>query len=170
MLNKIKKLGLFKHLYLVRNIFQKIYVILIIIIVTCFLLSNDKILNNNLNKNYIKIIIVLITVYFIINKINLGILLCVFFLFIVFYSDFKNTVLKKIPSFIDVNSIKDNIEKYANKLNSNVEKKEDDNDLFDELETLEQNSNDDKENKPFQNKVKELRKLFENIKSEITKK
>ena len=33
MLNKIKKLGLFKHLYLVRNIFQKIYVIPILIIV-----------------------------------------------------------------------------------------------------------------------------------------
>ena len=33
MLNKIKKLGLFKHLYLVRNIFQKIYAIPILIIV-----------------------------------------------------------------------------------------------------------------------------------------
>ena len=145
---------------------------IIVIILIFFFISGDNKLEKIMKKKYFKIVILLILIYCIMNKINIYIILIFIVILVLYYSNFKNYLIKKIPNF---SNIKDKVENFVSNLNgdNNLEEEkkkeeeledEDTNELFNEIELLESKA-EDTEEKPFQEDIKKLRDLFNNLKS-----
>ncbi len=104
----------------VKNVF-----IFLIFILILFFISNDKKFNKLFQKNIMKILFLISLIYMAYLKINIGIIICIFFIYLLFNTDVgkklqKNKYIKKILKIINpyinpiIESIEDVISSFTN--------------------------------------------------------
>jgi hypothetical protein len=156
-------------------------ILIVLIIILSFFMSNEKKINELISKKYIKYLFILLIIYFIYQNYNLSIfvlfLLVILFLNINIKEKFvNNKYLKQYENFknliVDYFNEKFTKEKFSNN-NKN-------NNSYDFLPFVtddnKNNSNNNKEEnkeqnkiEPFKTEVLKLKDLYENIKLEINK-
>jgi len=154
-------------------------ILIVLIIILSFFMSNEKKINELISKKYIKYLFILLIIYFIYQNYNLSIfvlfLLIIIFLNINIKEKFENNkYLKHYENF------KNLIIDYFNDKTSNKKSSKEKFENYDIVPyIIDKDKNDNnnknqeykKENKiePFKTEVLKLKDLYENIKLEITK-
>lgn len=127
---------------MMQNIF-----LLSIIIILFFFISNERKINEILNKKHVKYLFLLVIIYFIYQKYNLVLLIVAILVVLYFNIDFEERFLNNKYLL----NIKEKFD--------NINKNENDNDTQDKKQNIE----------PFKQDVSKIRDLFENIKMEVKK-
>jgi Ca2+/Na+ antiporter len=177
---------------MIQNIF-----LIVLVIILFFLISNEKKIDQLINKKYIKYLFILFIVYFIYQNYNFGIFVFILIVFILFNTDLKKKLeqnkylnLEKYTNlytnlakeyFSNMNDNNYNNSNCSN--NSSYEVKpykeeivrDENNELQNKLQNEFQSllSTDNKKSKktiePFKEEVEKLKEMYDNIKSEINK-
>jgi len=158
---------------MIQNIF-----LIVLVIILFFLISNEKKIDQIINKKYIKYLLLLLIIYFIYQNYNFGIFIAILIIFIFFNTDIK----KKFENnkYLDLEQYSDIAKEYFSNFendNSNSSKdipkssyevkpyKEYENKKSDNII----DSSSKKEIEPFKNEVLKLKEMYDMIKMEIKK-
>lgn len=130
-----------------------------LIIVLIFFMSNETKMNDLVMRNYIKYLLPIFIIYFVYQNYNLSILVVVLLVIIFLNIDIGD----KLNNNIYLSKLKEGFSKFTNIENfSNVY---DIKNLSFEIKSEEEK----KDTEPFKNEVMNIKELYENIRSEINK-
>ena len=159
--------------------FQNIILITLIIILF-FFLSNETKINDLISKKYIKYLFILIIIYFVYQNYNISLLVIILLVIIFFnvdiknkfqnnkylnnFESFKNLFVEYYNNFNEDKPIKK--ERFTNNQNEDYDIKH-----YKENKITEENKEIEGKNKiePFKTEVMNLKDIYENIKLEIKK-
>ena len=162
-------------------------ILITLIIMLIFFLSNEEKINNLISKKYIKYLFILLIVYFIYQNYNFTIIALVIIILIFLNVDIKEKFENNsyLTNF-NIDNFKKIVLDYYKLFNSEVKKNkkiskelfQNNNDSYDFNPFIEENKNihlvEDREEakpnlKPFKNTISEIKELYNNIKDEINK-
>ena len=78
---------------MIQNIF-----LIVLVIILFFLISNDKKIDNLINKKYMKYLLLLLIIYFIYQNYNFGIFIAILIIFIFLNTDLKTNLKKRLQN------------------------------------------------------------------------
>jgi hypothetical protein len=157
-------------------------ILLSIIIILLFFVSNERKINEIINKKHIKYLFLLIIIYFIYQNYNLVLLIIAVLIFLYFNIDSKerflnNKYLLKLKESIENFTTEENTIKYKKNINIDINNDINNNNIKNKNENKMNmlggeggyDSNNKNNIEPFREDVKKIRDLFENIKMEVKK-
>lgn len=160
---------------MIQNIF-----LIVLVIILFFLISNEKKIDEFINKKYMKYLLLLLIIYFIYQNYNFGIFIGILVIFIFLNTDLKDNLKKKFENnkYLNLNLdiYSDIAKEYFSNFDSNninIPKSSY------EVKPFKQYENENPENisyssskkdiEPFKNEVLKLKEMYDMIKMEIKK-
>jgi len=155
---------------MIQNIF-----LIVLVIILFFLISNDKKMDQIINKKYMKYLLLLLIIYFIYQNYNFGIFIAILVIFIFLNTDLQKDFKKRFANnkYLYLDEYSELAKEYFSNMDSSKEIPKSSYEVKPyipaAIETTSEVYNEDntKDIEPFRNEVAKLKEMYENIKMEI---
>jgi len=155
---------------MIQNIF-----LIVLVIILFFLISNDKKMDQFINKKYMKYLLLLLIIYFIYQNYNFGIFIAILVIFIFINTDLQKDLKKRFANnkYLNLEEYSELAKEYFSNMDSSKEISKSSYEVKpyipELIDTSSQISSEDKKKdiEPFRNEVARLKEMYENIKMEI---